>query len=107
MQLNIDFQDKEDLDVLWQQNYMRNKSNPVWQGLIPVEGYPPLPDLFARRCSPDGSLSLPDQFLGHLPTVCHFSSSFVRPDQAAAPFTLPAGGCIYLRWVTTALCCTG
>ena len=31
----------------------------------------------------------------------------MRPDQAAAPLTLPAGGCIYLRWVTTALCCTG
>ena len=29
------------------------------------------------------------------------------PCQAAAPYTLPAGGWIYLRWVTTALCCTG
>ena len=36
-----------------------------------------------------------------------FSASFVRPDQAAALYTLPAGGWIYLRWVTTALCCTG
>ena len=35
------------------------------------------------------------------------SVTFVRPDQAAAPRTLPAGGCIYLLWVTTALCCTG
>ena len=35
------------------------------------------------------------------------SVTFVRPDQAAAHFTLPAGGCNYLRWVTTALCCTG
>ena len=33
--------------------------------------------------------------------------TFVRSDQAAAHFTLPAGGCNYLRWVTTALCCTG
>ena len=38
MQLNFDFQDKDDLEVLWQQNYLRNKSNPKWQGLIPVEG---------------------------------------------------------------------
>ena len=35
------------------------------------------------------------------------SVTFVRPDQAAASYTLPAGGCNYLRWVTTALCCTG
>mgnify|MGYP003537318599 CR=1 FL=1 len=46
-------------------------------------------------------------FLLYLPTVFRFSVTFVRPDQAAAPFTLPAGGCNYLRWVTTALCCTG
>ena len=30
-----------------------------------------------------------------------FSSSLVRPDQAAAPCTLPAGGCNYLRCATT------
>ena len=36
-----------------------------------------------------------------------FSVTFVRPDQAAASYTLPAGSCNYLRWVTTALCCTG
>ena len=45
-------------------------------------------------------------FFCHLPTVSLFSVTFVRPDQAAALCTLPVGGCIYLRWVTTALCCT-
>ena len=45
-------------------------------------------------------------FLLHLPTVYRFSATFVRPDQAVAPCTLPDGGCNYLRRVTTALCCT-
>ena len=39
MQLNIDFQEMDDIEVAWQQNYLRNKSNPVWQGLVPVEGF--------------------------------------------------------------------
>ena len=34
MQLNIDFQEMDDIEVAWQQNYIRNKSNPVWQGLV-------------------------------------------------------------------------
>ena len=36
---NIDFQEMDDIEVAWQQNYIRNKSNPVWQGLVPVEGF--------------------------------------------------------------------
>ena len=32
-------------------------------------------------------------FLLYLPTVSHYSLSFVRPDHTAAPYTLPAGGC--------------
>jgi len=39
MQFNIDFPDVEDPEVELQQYYLRNKSNPVWQGLVPVEGF--------------------------------------------------------------------
>ena len=46
-----------------------------------------------------------------LPTKIEFLSRSTifcgSPINEAASYTLPAGGCNYLRWATTALCCTG
>ena len=43
----------------------------------------------------------------HLPTVYLFLSRLFALTKQLRPTLSLAGGCNYLRWVTTALCCTG
>ena len=46
-------------------------------------------------------------FLLYLPTVYLFLSRLFAQTKQLRPTLYLAGGCNYLRWETTALCCTG